>query len=96
MKRPSFYFILHLFNYLLYNKNLLLLINEAGNLPWEESLSWIILNFSIDPEKEGETEKAASWEEGQSCRNESRGLGRDMEDRGGGAEGYRVPGMPVN
>lgn len=59
--------------------------------PWKESLC--ILNFSIDPEKEGETEKEPSWEKAQSCRNESRGLGGDVEDRGGGAEGYRVPGM---
>lgn len=56
----------------------------------------IILNFSIDPEKEGETEKAPSWEKAHSCGNESRGHGRDMEDRGGGAEGYRFPGMSVN
>ena len=62
--------------------------------PLEESLC--ILNFCIYPEKEGETEKAPSWEKGQGSRNESRGVGRDMEDRGGGAEGYRVPGMHLN
>lgn len=58
---------------------------------WEESLCRP--NFSVNPEKKGETEKAPSSEKEQRCRNESRGLGRDVEDRGGGAEGYGVPGI---
>lgn len=59
--------------------------------PEEASLCW--LKLCVDPEKEGETEKAPSSEKAHRFRNDSRGHGRDVEDRGGGAEGYRLPGM---